>query len=43
MFPATKFRGTIDSFIDRLVEGQETKISECEKDLDAKIALKLEF
>ena len=43
MFPATKFREPIDSFIDRLVEGQETKISECEKDLDAKTALKLEF
>ena len=43
MFPATKFRELIDSFIDRLVEGQETKISECEKDLDAKTALKLEF
>ena len=41
--PATKFWEPIDSFIDRLVEGQETKISECEKDLDAKTALKLEF
>ena len=36
MFPATKFREPIDSLIDCLVEGQETKISECEKDLDAK-------
>ena len=43
MFPATKFREPIESFIDRLVEGQETKISECKKVLDAKAALKLEF
>ena len=43
-FLQQKFREPIDSsFIDRLVEGQETKISECEKDLDAKTALKLEF
>ena len=43
MFPVTKFRESIDSFIDRLAEGQKTKISEYEKDLDAKTALKLEF
>ena len=42
-FSATKFWEPIDSFIDHLVEGQEIKISECEKDLDAKTALKLEF
>ena len=43
MFPATKFWEPIDSFIDRLVQGQETKISECEKDLDVKTALKLQL
>ena len=42
-FSATKFREPIDFFIDRLVEGQETRIPQCEKDLDAKAALKLEF
>ena len=42
-FSATKFREPIDSFVDCLVEGQETRISEFEKDLDAKTALKLEF
>ena len=41
--PATKFCERIDFFIGRLVEGQETKISECEKDLYARTALKLEF
>ena len=41
MFPATKFGEPIDSFIDSLLKGQETKISECEKDLCAKTALKL--
>ena len=43
MFSVVKSLEPIDSFIDRLLEGQETKISECEKDLDAKTALKLEF
>ena len=33
----------IDSFIDRLSEGQETKILKCDKEIDAKTALKLEF
>ena len=42
-FPATKFREPIDSFRDCSVEGQETKIYEYEKDLDAKTSLKLEF
>ena len=42
-FSATNFPEPIDSFIDRLIEGQETRISECEKDLDAKTALKIEF
>ena len=41
MFPATKFREPIDSFIDRLVERQETKTSECEKDLDAKNSIEI--
>ena len=42
MFSTTKFREQIESFIDRLVGGQESRISECEKDLDAKTVFKLD-
>ena len=42
-FSPTQFREPVDCFIYRLVEGQGTKISECEKGLDAKTALKLEL
>ena len=33
----------IDSFIDHLTEGQETKLLKCNKEIDAETALKLEF
>ena len=32
-----------NSFIDHLIEGQETKLLKCNKEMDAKTALKLEF
>ena len=32
-----------DSFIDHLLEGQETKLLKCDKETDAKTSLKLEF
>ena len=43
LFSRTKFWEPNDWFIYCLVEGQGTKISECEKGLDAKTALKLEL
>ena len=43
LFSQTKFWEPNDRLIYCLVEGQGTKISECEKDLDAKTALKLEL
>ena len=36
-------REPIDSFIDHLIEGQETKLLKCNKEIDTKTALKLEF
>ena len=36
-------RESIDSFIDHLIKGQETKLLKCDKEIDAKTALKLEF
>ena len=38
-----KTREPVDSFTDHLIEGQETKFLKCNKEIDAKIALKLEF
>ena len=42
-FSAAKFREPIEPFIDNSVDRHEIKISQCEKELDAKTALKLEL
>ena len=36
-------REPIDSFIDHLIKGQETKLLKCYKEIDAKTALKLDY